>query len=170
MYLKSMPTVKAQGAYYRPLRYADIDKIEQLELREVDKEELIAGTGKQPKEALLDSIFHSKFTWVLVYDDEIVAVFGISEANNYDGSVFGIPWFLASDRVNKERTKYFLKASKKFVKTILPRYYPSFANFVCSTNTKSIKWLRWLGFTVESDKPIYLKDPEKPFYRFYKRY
>lgn len=167
MYLTDLPLNKTnQKVYYRALRVGDYDEIEKLELREQDKEELLASTGKKQKQALLESLFGSKYTWVVIIEGKIEAVFGLGENVS---PPFGIPWFLASNKVNLF-SYTFAKESKKFVDKVLPLYYPTMCNLVYANNKDSIKWLKWLGFTVEEDNPIHLKNPDNPFYKFYRRY
>lgn len=92
----------------------------------------------------------------MIHKEQIEGVFGISKA--------GSPWFLCTDKFDEFRIS-FAKESKHFVQDLLEEY-GFLANFVDSRHEASIRWLKWLGFTVRDDFELLLNDPEVPFYYF----
>ena len=125
-------------------------------LRQIDLLEVKA-VDHTPYEAL-----YSGFTMPnsVVYSglnskEQVVLMFGcVQSPDNKDA---GCIWMLASDELD-ELKKDFLKISKYWVDQISSPYKYVF-NFVHKTNTKSIRWLRWNGFTVDTDK-IYKQGSE----------
>lgn len=89
-------------------------------------------------------------------DNTPVVVFGVLP----NGPV-GIIGMLSTSDIEKEQ-KSFLVLGKKWVKS-QGKKYKALENKVYSSNVKAIKWLKWMGFTVE--KNLGLGDK---FLKFYK--
>lgn len=62
-------------------------------------------------------------------------------------------------------SKELVKDGRKWIKSILPRYSRLF-NFVHAENSRSISWLRSLGFTIGELVPEFGAG-KAPFYLFY---
>ncbi len=71
-------------------------------------------------------------------------MFGVGDLNILAG--VGAPWLLGTDAVEKHGPA-FLRRSRNFRDQLLTRY-SVLRNFVDDRNTVSIRWLRWLGFTL----------------------
>ena len=129
-------------------------------LRQEDKDEVWASHGMLPEEALIYSFLSCPKTFVAVINDEILCMFGCSPKAT-EG--MGMPWLLGSDDI-KVFSREFLSASKAiFARTIVPYHFLS--NQVWSKNTVHIKWLKWMGFTIETTELI---SPNKEvFFYFY---
>jgi hypothetical protein len=76
-----------------------------------------------------------------------VAIFGVMKVGDV-GSV----GMLATQDIEKE-LRSFLILGRKWVDVQL-RKYNVLTNFVYSENTKAIRWLKWLGFSVENHSGI----------------
>lgn len=146
--------------YYRPFVLDDLPEIINLRLRQADIDEIRASVGVSPAEALVSSLAWSTEAWVVIHEGKIEAVFGVSVVSDY-----AIPWFLATDKF-KEFRFTFAKESKKVVKELLSTY-KCLSNFVSSRHKESIRWLKWLGFTVDETAPVIFQDDNVPFYQFY---
>lgn len=130
-----------------------------MPLRQVDQEEILASLGIPPNKALCQAARESDVCELIFNDDELLAVFGLAGA---------MPWLVCTDAAYRFKTA-LLRRSKHIVK----RFFEwgecdTLFNFVAAKNTDSIEWLEWLGFTIHRDKPVYLCDPEVPFYLFIK--
>ena len=88
-------------------------------------------------------------------------MFGVGKAP-VDG--MGFPWLLGTDEITKY-SKPFLRESRAFVSTIR-KHYTLLVNWVSGENKEAVRWLKWLGFTFETEEN-YLVDPDVPFYQFY---
>lgn len=147
-------------ANYRPLMKDDLIKVCNLDLRNADKEELEAASGAPWKEALANSVAGSDISWVITLDDEIVGVFGLSELEPH----VGVPWLVATDKLGQFSFR-FAKESKLVIELML-MLYPVLINFVYSKHTEAIRWLEWLGFSVDREVQVYIGNHQVPFYPF----
>lgn len=131
-----------------------------MDIDPADAEELKASTGGESiMETLVLSRDLSFECYVGVIDDTPVAVFGIALAD-IDGTT-GCPWAVFTNAM-REYPKELMTASR----TVVSRWrqmFPFLENHVDSRNTRAIRWLRRLGFTVHE----HAADPSiEPFYRF----
>jgi hypothetical protein len=88
-------------------------------------------------------------------DGEVIALFGVSDAR---------PWLLGSDDV-AGIPMAFLRRSRIVVNTWCERY-GRIENRADARNTMSLKWLGWLGFTIEDPEPWGYE--RRPFCLFWK--
>jgi len=110
-------------------------------LRQEDKQEILAGSGLTPYEALLIGFKNSVVVFTIFNPkNKPVGIFGI---NNY-GNDIGVIWLLATKDLAKIQIA-FLKQCREVVK-FLNTKYKILWNFVDCRNQLHIKWLRWCGF------------------------
>lgn len=133
-------------------------------LRYADQQEIYAATGKNPDVMLYQSWITSPHRWSIVRNGEIIGLFGLTPAVLM-GDV-GVPWLLGTDEMEKIRFT-FAKQSIEHVKHML-HLYPTLANYVDVRNVLAIKWLKWLGFTLDAEPRPYGYQ-QLPFYYFEKR-
>jgi hypothetical protein len=148
--------------YYRPLLKSDLPEVLDMQLKSEDVEEAKASMGLSAEEALVYTLESSKYKWVIIHNDKIEAVFGISEVS----PEIGLMWEVSTDAINNFK-KSFLQISKQGVQEA-QELYPILMNFVSENNTTTIKWLKYLGFTIEYDRRVILADGDTIFYRFYR--
>ncbi len=129
------------------IRPATLDDARALVLRRADREEIDALTGGDPQEALAESVARSASAWAGRADGALVCLFGVVPAG-----VTGIPWLLGSDAV-AAYGRLFLRRNRAYVRAML-RDFPVLANVVDARNAVSIRWLRWLGFTLGTPQPM----------------
>lgn len=131
-------------------------------MRQGDREELAAG-GWSP-EHLHDFAGRAEICVVAEVGGVPCAVFGVTRT----GSLLtpkNSPWMLGGTELHKH-TKLLLSESKKIVYTIVEEYR-EVENWVYAESSASIRWLKWLGFTVEDPVPL---GPEgQEFCRFWKK-
>ena len=110
-------------------------------LRKEDKQEILAGSGLLPYEALLTGFKNSVIVFTIFNPkNKPVGIFGI---NNY-GNDIGVIWLLATKDLAKIQIA-FLKQCREVVK-FLNTKYKILWNFVDCRNQLHIKWLKWCGF------------------------
>lgn len=132
-------------------------------LRQIDELEVLS-TGKTPEEALSQSfdLPKSKVFTGLDNEENPVLMFGSVQCpHNKD---VGVIWMLATDELDNYK-RQFLQECLPHIEEISNGYSHVY-NLVHKTNTKSIRWLRWCGFTVDTTK-IYDQGGED-FYLFSK--
>jgi len=132
------------------IRPATVEDALALVLRQADREEVEALTGRDAREALVESVVRSAAAWAGLANGELVCLFGVVPVSLV--GVTGIPWLLGSDAV----TRYgrpFLRRNRAYLREML-REFPVLRNVVDARNTVSIRWLEWLGFTLGTPQPM----------------
>lgn len=130
-------------------------------MRQADADEVNASHGHTPLQSLQSGLRVSDFAVVVMINGDPVAIFGLSKCNPITGS--GVPWLLSSESA-LEHKREFLIQSPKVIKQML-QICPYLFNFVHTDNRTSIRWLRWLGFTIEDPVPFGKK--RELFHRFH---
>ncbi len=113
-------------------------------MRESDIEELKASYETEPNMVLLESWWRSTYKWAILADREVVAVCGV--VAEPDDPAVGIPWLLGTDDVSKIPHSFNRRAREVLDKALTLR--PKLANYVMKENVKSVRWLKWLGFSL----------------------
>lgn len=125
----------------RRLKDGDIEYIAPR-LREADKAEIKAASGKEPLECLEDAKSHPNLgIWVSLYDGNPEMIFGVT---NGLGEGVGHPWMLCTDKM-AEDPRGFLRICRPWVQGF-SRNYPVLVNYVHAKNSLHIRWLKWCGF------------------------
>tara|TARA_R110000796_G_scaffold231390_1_gene349272 strand:+ start:202 stop:492 length:291 start_codon:yes stop_codon:yes gene_type:complete len=90
-------------------------------------------------------------------------MFGIAAATTL--SNYAMPWLLSSDEVyNPIHTRTFVKGSMKWVE-MAKFMYPRQKNWVDARNKRTVKWLKFLGYTMDDPEPM--GRDELPFHLFH---
>lgn len=123
-------------------------------MRQADRDEVFAASGRSPADALIFSLRKSSHAWTAMIDGVPEVMFGVGDLNVLAG--VGAPWLLGTDAVERHYVA-FLRCSVGFRDQLLQRY-STLRNFVDVRNRASIRWLRWLGFTLSD--PVALRGHE----------
>lgn len=111
-------------------------------MRQADKDEVMAASGRSPLWCLMQSYRKSAICMTVLIDGEPEMIFGAGDLSVLTG--LGAPWLLASDRAVSCRAE-FLRGSIRWRDQLLQRY-SVLRNIVDCRNKAAIRWLRWLGF------------------------
>jgi hypothetical protein len=130
-------------------------------MRECDKKEIWLAGHLKPLECLVSAYNQSTAVWLV--NGRAEAVYGVT-AHTILGSR-GIPWMLATDVVQRV-PRLFLRSSRICFATMM-HDFDYLENYVLSENKTSVKWLKWLGFTIEPSEPYGVE--KKLFNRFWWR-
>jgi hypothetical protein len=133
---------------------------------EVDKDEIYACSGFNPREAILKSILGSQELICYFSKDNLLGIGGVGVEENGNG----IPWFLRTQYFHswkKKNKRSFLKSSKSWIEH-MGELYPAMSNYVDKRNKESITWLKHLGFrfTNTIDKYGFLRIPFIKFEKY----
>jgi len=131
-------------------------------MRQVDRDELAASSGVDPLRVLRMSIRASEVCRVGLADDIPACIFGVSKATIVSDT--GSIWMLGTD-ILQYHSIPFLKRNKAEIREMsigLKRL----DNYCDARNTPTLRWLRWLGFTIEKAKPYGVRG--LPFHYFWK--
>ena len=112
-------------------------------LRRADIEEHKAISNIPNDVALAYSIAYSERGFAVEYKGRIAAIFGVNG---------GVIWLVGTDEI-AEHPITFYRLSKKIFERLSDGYERLF-NFVDERNTLSLRWLKWLGFTIEPAQRI----------------
>jgi len=152
---------------YREFVKEDFEDVMALDLRPIELREGWASTGEEPMERLALSLSLSRYLWVITYREKICGVFGLA-VNTEEGVVYGTPWMLSNALpfAPYSHRGLFLRTSKQIV-MLMRSKVDLLMNIVSLENTESVRWLRWLGFTVdETTQHTFDRDPELRFVWF----
>lgn len=132
------------------------------DLRAADREEIRAASGLTPKAALRRSYEHSTHVWS-ARDGEgrPIALWGVGPLSLVAGR--GCPWLMASDAFESFSWDV-ARLSRKLLADVRG-LYPELENHVDARHGKAIRWLAWLGFTI--DPPVPWGVEGRPFHRFW---
>jgi hypothetical protein len=125
--------------------------------RELDIEEIFASSGQSVRECLEFGFANSLYVSAIVSGEEPVALMGVTP---YEG--FGLPWLIATEKAARFPIQ-FLKISRHYVITVQEQF-PVMLNYVDDRHTKSIHYLKAVGFTVYDPEPYGFLN--LPFRRF----
>ncbi len=133
--------------YGRPTA-ADI-AIVAANMRQADRDEAMAMAAMGPLDALRRSVQLSHEAVVARVAGEPVCIFGIGIGSLLTG--VARPWLLGTPEVEHYPVT-FLRSNRPVVQGWAERF--TLENYVDARHTSSIKWLRWLGFTIHDAAPF----------------
>ena len=137
------------------------------DLRKADRAEILASSGREPVDALLQGVKDSARSWAIEIEGDVLSVFGfVTNPINRD---IGHPWLLARDQLFIEGAReraWFIKNSNAIVNLGRP-LYTNLYGAIDSRNAGHIRWLRHCGFLIGGHK---WTKSEVPFLEFSKEY
>lgn len=119
-------------------------------LRDADRREIWASGRHTPYEALTDGLRRSSLCWSGLVDGAPVCLFGVAPLTLLSGT--GVPWMLGTDAI-ETHARAFLRRNRAMV-AMMKAPYRRLENAVDARNTLSIRWLGWLGFTIDEPRPL----------------
>jgi hypothetical protein len=122
-------------------------------IREADLEESRAATPLEPKTALRLSVNMSEEAYAGKVNGQLVCIFGVARKSMLSDE--GIPWLVGTDLV--ERYGILVAKRSRNMVRLWRNKYTSMRNFVYVKNAISIRWLKWLGFTIHEPVPYGIK-------------
>jgi hypothetical protein len=142
---------------------ADMSHVEELgvKLRNSDVEEIAASSGRPPLVAMSQSFLKSPLCWTALRDGKPIAMFGAACQSVM--SVHGSPWMLGSDDL--DRAVLGIGRFSRYYVARMKQRFSILENFIDARQKRSIRWLKWCGFTV--DKPAAIGLHGEPFHRFW---
>lgn len=138
---------------------SDIDTLLN-DLRPADRDEVTAATGPDIHREITKAVCTSTIVFTAVLDGKPAAIFGVAPYAALAG--IGSPWLVGTTRCDRAG-RLILKYSRALM-IITAREYPHLVNYVDARHVKSIRWLKWLGFTINDPAPYGFEN--RPFHRF----
>ena len=128
-------------------------------LRQADRDELWASFHLTPLEAIKTA--QSETTFASLADGKVLCIYGTWRPAAT--SLKGVPWMLSTNELPKHY-RYFARGSKGYI-NYLKEHFLRLENYVDARNKLAVRWLGWLGFTVEP--PTLFGAEQLPFHRFH---
>lgn len=117
-------------------------------MRPADRDEVWASSLLLPDRALSGSLASSALAWTGTVDGRPACMFGVAP---WPAAGTAAPWLLGTAEVEANATA-FLRRNRPYVAQ-MSATYPLLRNWVDARNRLSIRWLRWLGFTILPAEP-----------------
>ncbi len=119
-------------------------------MRPADVQECWAANHYTPYEALKHSFYYTNKPITALYNGEVMCIWGVGKISYL--SKEGIPWMLTSHLVDIHYRE-FLRHSIRLLEDIKSEAIV-LTNMVDARNSKSIKWLKRLGFEIHAPVPF----------------
>lgn len=133
----------------RPALWADIGPIT-ADLREADRRECLAQTLLEPEDAIAMVMRAAVRAWTGTVNGVPACLFGVSRGALVGADV-GTPWLVGTPLI-EQYERSFLRRNRDMVRE-MSTLFPRLENYVDIRNQKSVRWLRWLGFTIHEAEP-----------------
>lgn len=130
------------------------------DMRDADAAEVWASHRHTPMDALIKGWSMSDYSVVVECDGVPCAMFGLVVENLMTGA--GVPWLLSSHHALQYK-RAFLVQSPPVIAQMLD-ICPRLSNYVHAKNRVSMRWLKWLGFTIDANA---ISVNQEPFHRFH---
>ncbi len=130
-------------------------------LRAEDVLEISRRSGRDPYAVLVYSYRHSDEVYVGLVNSEIACVWGVAQESLLaeNASI----WLLSTPVMERAPVAIARRTRSELHKLL--RRYRSLGNYVDSQYVRCVRWLRWLGFTLEAPEPVGVRG--ELFSRFY---
>lgn len=117
-------------------------------MRERDVDEIAAASGRDPLSSIRRSVDASVWSRAFFLDKRLMCIAGLAL---FDNGRLAAPWALSTSALD-EHPREFITHSRGVVSDMLA-IHPHLFNFVDARNTRSIRWLRRVGFTIHPATP-----------------
>ncbi len=130
----------------------ELEHMEELShtMRSADVRECWAAHHFAPYDALKHSLYYTERPLTGLYNERVMCIWGVGKISYL--SKEGVPWMLTSNLVDKHYRE-FLRRGLRHLEDIKKEAI-ILINMVDVRNRKSIKWLKWLGFTIHPPVPF----------------
>ena len=119
------------------------------QMREPDRLEVQILSGNVEKAVRMTLALADK-VWTGTIDDEVVCVFGVNPRSILTNE--GCPWLLGTKKLDKYPVT-FMRHARPYLERMKARY-PRLSNLVDVRNSRSVRWLKLLGFNMHQPVAI----------------
>jgi hypothetical protein len=132
-----------------------IEHVNQLaeNIRLEDLEEIYLLSGRDARTVIKKSFIASRDAMSAFDDNDhtLLAMFGVKPYSL--SSDVASPWFLTTEHRRNRYSKELLRGSRAAI-GYWKNEYSMLENYVDARYTQAVRWVKWLGFTVEDAKPM----------------
>lgn len=115
------------------------------QMRDCDRREVLASGAKSVEQAVIQSVQMSLQSYAFWCDGHLICIAGVSSKSLLCG--VGVPWALGTDLMD-QMPRQVLHYSPRMLAVMMCEF-SELVNWVHAENKRSIRWLKWLGFTVQ---------------------
>jgi len=144
-----------------PAQQAHVDYL-RGRIRQADVDEVWRSGHQVAGDCVQRGLKQSSKCWVTLAGGEPCMIFGVAPVSVLSRT--GTPWMLATDRIEDIKPSV-ARRSRHYVGSMMEGF-DLLRNWVDFENTRSILWLKRLGFTVEDPAPY---GPEGHLFRYFWR-
>lgn len=122
------------------------------DMREADRLEVAASSGRTPWLALHRAFVLSHDSWTVLADGQPVAMFGVGKKDRNGNAcawLLGTPWM-----DQPAAARHIWRHSVEWIEK-LHKHSDALFNWIDARNTRSLRWLRRLGFRPAFEEPEY---------------
>ncbi|MEA4834961.1 MAG: hypothetical protein VB133_07500 [Anaeromusa sp.] len=148
--------VNIQRATYKTKYFAALA----ASMRNDDRQEALAMLGMSGAPALYLSMYCSQEMYIAEMDDVPLCAWGVCRTNGIN-----LIWFIASQEIEQHKRELLTLTRPRF--EALLQKYGRLENFVDARSKKSLRFIRWLGFTINLE-PVAAGVRGEALYHFYK--
>jgi len=130
---------------------ARLDDVQEIapQLRQVDIDEIAATSGNSPLASLTHGLNISDHCKIARADGKPLCMFGIGRPTFMSDE--GVIWLLGTDLLVDHSIRFLRQCAEEV--DIIAKDYRVIYNHCDARNTVTLKWLKWLGFTIENAVP-----------------
>ena len=119
-------------------------------MRAADVRECWAMNHFAPLDALKHSMYYTNSPKTGLYNGKVICIYGVGKITYL--SKEGIPWMLTSNLVDTHYREFLRRGEGLIID--MKKEAAVLLNMVDARNYKSIRWLKWLGFTIHDPVPF----------------
>ena len=135
---------------FAPAVMADADALLMRGARQADWRECFKATGGSLSPALRFSVARSDLAVAVRSAGKIIVLFGVGA----DAAGQGAVWLVAHpDAEHPDLIRNLARTARRFV-DCWQRQFDVLHNVVDPDNTIALRWISWLGFVIDRDKPV----------------
>lgn len=117
-------------------------------IRDADKEEIIAKTGKQDfKKVIVQGWLIADTCKTVLVDNKVAFVYGIVESEHKD---IGSPFMLATPLISKIKIPLIKNCRQRVYE--MEQKYKMLFNYIDSRNDLHLRFIKWCGFEIINEK------------------
>jgi hypothetical protein len=120
-----------------------------IDLRDADAREIVA-LGLTPEKGIAISLARALWADAYLCNGEVAALLGCGVSSCLGGHA--IPWLVTGKPVERVR-KSFARLARQRIGEMRARY-PFMANHVHAEYRQSLRFMAWLGFTIDPPRPF----------------
>lgn len=133
----------------RPVESGDVERLV-ANMRTPDIAEITSATGSNDLHRIVqESVAASTWCYTGEFNGELACIFGVAPFQLLGARA--APWMLGTDQIDKHPGA-LVRRCRSYIADML-RAYPHLLNFVDARNTRSIRWLKRMGFQFHDAVP-----------------